>query len=47
MIEQWLNTTVANLTGFSPVELMYNESRPDLFQAFLKKEADQLPAAET
>jgi hypothetical protein len=46
MIEKWLNTTVADSTGFSQVELMHNDSRPDLFQVFLKKEADQLPPAE-
>ena len=34
-------------TGFFPVELMFNELRPDLFKKILKKDADQLPLYES
>jgi hypothetical protein len=40
-IEEWLNGTASDSTGYSPVELMYDEPRPDLFKKFLVKEADQ------
>ena len=43
-VEEWLNHTMADSTGFYPVQLMFSESRPDLFQAFLKKDVDQLPS---
>jgi hypothetical protein len=46
-VQQWLNHTMVNSTGFCPVELMFNESRPDLFKMFLTKDADQLPPAES
>lgn len=45
-VEEWLNHTMADSNDFSPVELMFNETRPDLFKKFLKKEADQLPPDE-
>jgi hypothetical protein len=46
-VEKWLNHTMADSTGFCPVELMFNESQPDLFKKILKKDADQLPPAES
>jgi len=30
-IEYWLNTSVSGSTGFTPVELMFNDIRPDTF----------------
>jgi hypothetical protein len=42
-IESWLNTTVSDSTGFTPVELMFNEKRPDLFAKILSKTKDQQP----
>jgi hypothetical protein len=38
---------VSHSTGYSPVELMHGEPRPDLFRKFLKKEVDQLPPNES
>lgn len=46
-VEEWLNHTRADSAGFCPVDLMFNESRPDLFKKFLKKDADQLPPDES
>jgi hypothetical protein len=46
-IEEWLNETMSDSTGYSPVEIMYNEPRPDLFRRFLKKEADEKPPPES
>ncbi|PNF28428.1 hypothetical protein B7P43_G15944 [Cryptotermes secundus] len=42
-IENWLNSSVSQSTGYSPVELLYGNSRPDIFRKILKKSADQLP----
>jgi hypothetical protein len=38
---------MADSAGFCPVELMFNEPRPDLFKTFLKKLANQLPPDES
>jgi hypothetical protein len=46
-VEEWLNHTMEDSAGFCHVELMFNELRPDLFKAFLKKDADQLLPAES
>ena len=46
-IETWLNTTVSGSTGFTPVELMFNENRPDLFNKILGKTKEQKPATES
>jgi transposase InsO family protein len=46
-IEKWLNKSVSESTGYTPVELMFEEAAPDLFRSYLKKAADQLPAEET
>jgi hypothetical protein len=42
-IEFWLNTTVSGSTGFTPVELMFNDSRPDIFSKILNKTKEQQP----
>jgi hypothetical protein len=34
-------------TGYSPVELMYDAPRPDLFTRFLSKSADEVPPTES
>jgi len=44
--EEWLNGSVANSTGFSPLELTF-ESPRDLFKKFLKKGADQISPDES
>jgi len=36
-IEKWLNTTVADSTGFTPVELLLETKKPDLFEKILTK----------
>jgi hypothetical protein len=36
-IEFWLNTTIASSTGFTAVELMFNDIRPDIFSKMLNK----------
>ena len=33
-------------TGYSPVELIFDSPRPDLFEEFLKKGSEQKPPAE-
>jgi hypothetical protein len=45
-IEEWLNNTVADSTGYCPVELMFDESKPDIFKKFLDREAELSPPAE-
>jgi hypothetical protein len=34
-IEEWLNKTVASSTGYSPVELMFGDKRPGIFEKLL------------
>ncbi|PNF35650.1 hypothetical protein B7P43_G17966 [Cryptotermes secundus] len=46
-ITKWLNTSVSGTTGYSPIELMFDEPRPDLFREILDKTSEQLPEAET
>jgi hypothetical protein len=46
-MENWMNTTVADSVGYTPVELMYNQSRPDLFVKLLNKTKDQNPDVES
>ena len=36
-IESWLNTTISGSTGFTPVDLMFNDIRPDIFSKILNK----------
>ena len=45
-IEGWLNGTLSDSTGYSPVELIFDSPRPDLFEKFLKKGSEQKPPAE-
>jgi hypothetical protein len=42
-IEFWLNTTVSGSTGFTPVELIFHDSRPDIFSKILNKTKEQQP----
>jgi hypothetical protein len=37
---------VADSTGFCPVELIFDKTKPDIFKKFLKREADLLPPTE-
>jgi len=36
-IEEWLNTTVADTTGFTPVEMLFQAKKPDLFEKIFTK----------
>jgi len=42
-IESSLNTTISGSTGFTPVELMFNDIRPDIFSKILNKTKEQQP----
>jgi hypothetical protein len=42
-IEFWLNTTVSGSTGFTPVELIFNDTCPDIFSKILNKTKEQQP----
>jgi hypothetical protein len=42
-IENWLNSSVSDSTGYAPVELLYGNTKPDVFRKILKKNSDQLP----
>jgi hypothetical protein len=42
-IEFWLNTTISGSTGFTPVELMFNDIHPDIFGKILNKTKEQQP----
>ena len=46
-IEGWLNGTLSNSTSYSPVELIFDSPRPDLFEELLKKESEQKPKVES
>jgi len=39
-IESWLNTT-SGLTGFTPVDLMFNDIRSDVFNTMLNKKKEK------
>jgi hypothetical protein len=45
-IEDWLNTSVSAATGYTPVELMFGQPKPDVFANILKKTPDQKPVEE-
>jgi hypothetical protein len=45
-IESWLNTTIPGSTGFTPVELMFNDNHHDLFSKILNKTKEQKPSDE-
>jgi hypothetical protein len=42
-IENWLNSSVSEATGYAPIELLRGDPRSDIFHKLLKKEADPLP----
>ena len=42
-IESWLNTTTSGSTGFTPMELMFNDICPDIFSKVLNKTKEQQP----
>jgi hypothetical protein len=46
-IESWINGTVSDSTGYSPVELMFNDPKPNLFEKFLKRGPEQRPPTES
>jgi hypothetical protein len=46
-IEGWINGTPSDSTGYSLVELMFNDPKPDLFEKFLKKGLEQKPPIES
>jgi hypothetical protein len=46
-IEAWFNGTLSDSTGYSPVELIFDSPRPDLFEEFLKKGSEQKPLGES
>jgi hypothetical protein len=46
-MEKWMNKTISGSTGYSPIELMFDEKRPDLFRKLLNKAPDQLPPEES
>jgi hypothetical protein len=46
-IENWLNSSVCESTGYAPIELLNSTPRPDIICKILKKEVDQLPKEET
>jgi hypothetical protein len=45
--EGWLNGMLSDSTGYSPVELIFDSPRPDLFEEFLKKGSEQKPLVES
>ena len=42
-IECWLNTTIYGSIDFSPMELMFNDFRPDIFSTVFNKTKEQQP----
>jgi hypothetical protein len=46
-IQEWLNDSVSETTGYAPIELLSGKPRPDIFRKLLKKESDQLPTEDT
>lgn len=47
LIENWLNSSVSGTTGYTPVELMFDEPKPDMFEKIFVKSPDQKPPAES
>jgi hypothetical protein len=37
-IENWLNSSVSEFTGYAPIELISQSPRPDIFRKVLEKE---------
>jgi hypothetical protein len=46
-LEDWLNGTLSDSTGYSRVELIFDRPMPDTFERFLKKETEQKPPVES
>jgi hypothetical protein len=46
-IQNWLNSSVIDTTGYAPVELLGGNPRPDIFHSLLKKNPDQTLPEET
>jgi hypothetical protein len=46
-IQSWLNSSVSDSTGYTPVELFGGEPKPYIFMELLKRQPDQLPTEET
>jgi transposase InsO family protein len=46
-IESWLNTTISGSTGYTPVELIFDDNCPDLFSKILNKTMELQPSNET
>jgi hypothetical protein len=45
-IESWLNNTVASATGFTPAELMFGGTGPNIFEDFLPEAPEGEPVLE-
>jgi hypothetical protein len=45
-IEEWLNKTVASSTGYSPVELMFGDKRPGIFEKLLPQLKENMAGTE-
>ena len=43
-IENWLNSSVSQSTGYAPIELLNGQARPDIFLKILKKQPAQSPS---
>jgi hypothetical protein len=46
-IEEWLNSSVSETTGYAPMELLGGKPRPDVFKKIIKEESHQLPVEDT
>jgi transposase InsO family protein len=42
-IEEWLNSSVSETTGYAPIELLSGKPKPDVFRTLLRKQPEQLP----
>jgi hypothetical protein len=47
LVEKWLNTSVSGTTGYSPVELIFDEPKPDVFKRILLRTREQMPPIES
>jgi hypothetical protein len=46
-IEEWINQSVSDATGYAPIELIFGEPKPGIFKKIITKQADQLLNNET
>jgi hypothetical protein len=46
-IQDWLNSSVVETMGYTHVESLNKEPRPNIFRNLLKKKPDQLPIEDT